>query len=147
MRKNLLKGLIIIIILWGSFGGYYAFKYIADWFDTDSRNSTSTELGERVDTDITGIQDGIAISEGRAERIESGIDRAAERAERLAEQRREMVERRKRIEERVAGLKAGSDKIEAGLELGEAALRRLDDIIRQLQEGSKEKLEPGEILE
>ncbi len=146
--NKLLKGLIIFLILWGIVGGYYAYKYIADWFDPDNGNSgRSAELGEKVVADIAGIQDGIAVGEGRAERIESGIDWAAERAERLAEQRREMEARRKRIEERVAGLKTASDKIEAGLELGEAALRRLRDIIQRLQEGDGEELEPVEILE
>ena len=101
----------------------------------------------RVSTDITGIQDGIAISEGRAERIESGIDRAAERAERLAEQRREMEARRKRIEERVAGIKTASDKIEAGLELGEKANQRLRDIIRRLQGGGGEEPAVVEVLQ
>ena len=142
--KWIFAGLIILMLFMGGYYAYNRFYYIFHPADNSGR---STELGERVDTDITGIQDGIAISEGRAERIESGLDRAAERAERLAEQRREMEARRKRIEERVAGLKTASDKIEAGLELGEAALQRLRDIIQRLQEGGGEELEPIEILE
>ena len=128
-------------------GGVYAYNRFYYFFHPADSSGRSAELGERVVADIAGIQDGIAAGERRADGIESGIDRAAERAAGLAEQRREMVERRKRIEERVAGLKAGSDKIEAGLELGEAALRRLRDIIQRLQEGDGEELEPIEILE
>lgn len=142
--KWILAGLIILILF---MGGMYAYNRFYYFFHPADSSGRSTELGERVDTDITGIQDGIAISEGRAERIESGLDRAAERAERLAEQRREMEARRKRIEERVAGLKTASDKIEAGLELGEKALQRLRDIIRRLQEGSEEEPEVVEILQ
>ena len=142
--KWILAGLIILILF---MGGMYAYNRFYYFFHPADSSGRSTELGERVDTDITGIQDGIAISEGRAERIESGIDRAAERAERLAEQRREMEARRKRIEERVAGLKTASDKIEAGLELGEKALQRLRNIIQRLQEGDGKELEPVEILE
>ena len=142
--KWIFAGLIILIFFMGSMYAYNRFYYFFHPADSSGR---STELGERVDTDITGIQDGIAISEGRAERIESGIDRAAERAERLAEQRREMEARRKRIEERVAGIKAGSDKIEAGLELGEKALQRLRDIIRRLQEGDGEEPAVVEVMQ
>jgi len=126
--NKLLKGLIIILVLCGIVGGYYAIKNITDLFRPSVPPAILDIIDDsgRVDGDIAGVRDSI----DSGARILDELDVASERSRESAG---EIADSTAETKGQLAGIRDDAERAQAAIDFGWGAKRKLDNLIRRLQ--------------